>query len=110
MTKYLLSTGYSTDSVEKYILDLFRVYLITNIGDIPNSSIGFNFTFTNVRKDELLVMIKSKLTGLINVFAKKFPNHKIDIESLDLINESLVKLTVNVNKIKDTYEISTGLY
>lgn len=110
MAKYLLSTGYSTDLMEKYILDLFRIYLLTNIDDIPNSSIGFNFTLTNVKKDELVDELKSRLTALVNVFAKKFTSYKINVDELVLIDETKVKLTLNINKVKETYEIPTGLY
>ena len=43
MKRYLLSTGASTTEIEKYVLDLFKLYIQIYPGDIPGSNIGFNF-------------------------------------------------------------------
>lgn len=110
MNKYLLSNGYSTDKIEVYILDLFRVYLLTNYNDIPHSNIGFDFTFTDVKKNELRSVLEARITRLVNIFSKSYPNYKISVDDITLISETRVKLTVSINKIKETYEISTGLY
>ena len=44
MRKFLLSTGKTTDKIEYYVVDLFRLYLSVYPGDIPGASrIGFDF-------------------------------------------------------------------
>jgi hypothetical protein len=108
--KYLLSTGESTNKIESYILDLFKVYLAINPDDIPHSSIGFNFTMTNIKKDDLANEVKSGLFELVNGLSDKFQGIKIKIDSLSLMDESTAKIILSINDTSQVYEVSTGLY
>lgn len=101
--KYLLSTGQSTNKIEYYIIDLFKLYLNIWPNDIPNSpQIGFDFILTDVKKDELVTTVRSRAESLVNVIKGKFNTNtiSISIDSIDVIDQTRVKLTINVNKIK----------
>lgn len=102
--KYLLSTGLSTDKVEYYIIDLFKLYLNIWPKDIPNSpDIGFDFILTDVKKDELVNTVRSRVEGLINKIKGKFRNYRtlsIAIESIEIIDQTRIKVTINVNQVK----------
>lgn len=100
--KYLLSTGSSTNKVEYYIIDLFKLYLNIWPGDIPNASqIGFDFILTDIKKDEIVNTIKYRIEKLIDKIKNKFTKSlSIDIESLEMIDQTKVKLVINVNKIQ----------
>lgn len=107
--KYLLSTGGSTNKVEYYIIDLFKLYLSIYPKDIPNAQqIGFDFILTDVKKDELLDKIKYRVNVLIDKIKNKFSNSlTITINSLELVDQSKVKLVIDVNQIKsDEIEIN----
>lgn len=100
--KYLLSTGLSTDKFEYYIIDLFKLYLTIYPKDIPFSpNIGFNFSLTNIKKDELLDEVKNRVNSLIDSIKNKFKKTlTITIKSLDLIDETKIKLIIDVNKVE----------
>lgn len=100
--KYLLSTGQSTELVEYYIIDLFNLYLKIWPNDIPSASnIGFNFIFTNVKKSNLVSEIRSRIDILISKIKNKFSNNPdIKIVSLELIDDTRVKLVISVNQIQ----------
>lgn len=100
--KYLLSTGQTTGQVEYYIIDLFRLYLNIYPKDIPGApNIGFNFIFTDVKKKDLAFSINSRVEQLIIKIKEKFTgNLDIKIVSLDLIDETKVKLIISVNQIE----------
>lgn len=100
--KYLLLTGSSTNKVEYYIIDLFKLYLNIWPGDIPNASqIGFDFILTDIKKDEIVNTIKYRIEKLIDKIKNKFTKSlSIDIESLEMIDQTKVKLVINVNKIQ----------
>lgn len=100
--KYLLSTGQSTELVEYYIIDLFNLYLKIWPNDIPGASnIGFNFIFTNVKKSNLVSEIRSRIDILISKIKNKFSNNPdIKIVSLELIDDTRVKLVISVNQIQ----------
>lgn len=108
--KYLLSTGESTNLPEYYIIDLFKLYLSIYPGDIPGASgIGFNFLFTGVKKTEIVDEIKSRINSLITKIRSKFSsNPNIQIVSLDLVDETKVKLVISVNQIESD-EISVDI-
>lgn len=108
--KYLLTTGESTDRVEYYILDLFKLYFVVNPDDIPNSSIGFNKTLTNVTKPELTEELRRRINNLIRSFQSKFEDVSINLQELEMIDESTFKLIISVNSEVESYEISSGLY
>ena len=105
--KYLLSTGLTTTKIEEYILDLLDLYIKINPGDIPGlSNLGFDFTFTNVMKDELDVEISYRLNTLIDTIKSKVRNVPLSIESITLIDETRVKLVLQVNgKLAEDYYI-----
>lgn len=97
--KYLLSTGRSTDKLEVYILDLFKLYLNIMPGDIPGYGIGFNFVLTDTLKSELSSAIRNRISDLIGTIQRKFDSSKVQISvsSLDIISDEKVKLVVTVN-------------
>ena len=100
--KYLLSTGQSTNKVEYYIIDLFKLYLSIWPNDIPNAgNIGFDFILTDVKKDELVREVRGRVERLVNKIKTKFTKTlSINIESIEVIDETKVKLTINVNQVK----------
>lgn len=101
--KYLLSTGKTTELVEYYIIDLFKLHLSIYPKDIPGADhIGFNFIITNTKKDEIKSDISGRLDELINKFRKRFTGIDIQISESALINDSTVKLIIAVNEISET--------
>lgn len=107
MARYLLTNGESTDKMEVYILDLFKLYLSIHPNDIPHSEIGFDFNLTDIRKDELLNEVKSRVNNLVKVFKNKFKEYSITVSEISLINEEKIKLILDVNKETQIYELST---
>lgn len=107
MARYLLTNGESTDKMEVYILDLFKLYLSIHPNDIPHSEIGFDFNLTDIRKDELLNEVKSRVNNLVKVFKNKFKEYSITVSEISLINEEKIKLILEVNKETQIYELST---
>lgn len=109
--RYLLTTGEVTDRTELYILDLFKLYLTINPGDIPNlSSMGFDSNLREVNKKELENELKKRMNNLISKFKTRFEDVTIKFEDLKLIDESTAHLTISANKETESYEIATGLY
>lgn len=108
--KYLLTTGESTDKVENYILDLFKLYFVVNPNEIPNSSIGFNKTLTNINKSELTNEVKSRINNLISNFQSRFEGVSINLTDIEMIDESTFKVIISANSETESYEISSGLY
>ena len=100
--KYLLSDGSSTSRVEYYIIDLFKLYLNIYPKDIPNSpNIGFDFILTDVKKDELVRNVRNRVEILVNKIKDKFTKTlSINIESIEIIDETKVKLVINVNQVQ----------
>ena len=109
MARYLLTNGESTDKMEVYILDLFKLYLSIHPNDIPHSEIGFDFNLTDIRKDELLNEVKSRVNNLVKVFKNKFKEYSITVSEISLINEEKIKLILDVNKETQIYELSTKI-
>ena len=103
MKRYLLSTGASTTEIEKYVLDLFKLYIQIYPGDIPGSNVVFNFIFTDVKKDEVVTEIRSRVSSLISKIKDQFST-TLDIQAtaIDLIDEERVLITINVNNISDS--------
>lgn len=108
--KYLLTTGEYTSRTERYILDLFKLYFEVEPSEIPNSSIGFNKTLTNVNKEDLKEEVSDRLRRLISRFQDKFTSVKITLDDLEMIDESTFKIKVSANTETEYYEISSGLY
>lgn len=106
MTKYLLSTGRSTVKIEKYILDLFKLNLKIFPGDIPNSNIGFEFILNDIKGDELLDTIKSRVNTLVDKFRAKFSNINISVESVELLSKEQVRIKINVDDYTDIFNVN----
>jgi len=110
INKYLLSTGITTTKIEEYILDLFKLYLNVNPGDIPYlPEFGFNFTFAGIPKIELENKIKFRMEAFVKKISDSFPNNTIILEDIKLIDEETVKATVTVDGIEGT-DIFVNIY
>lgn len=98
--KFLLSTGKSTDRIEVYVIDLFKLYLNIAPGDIPGTDIGFNFILTDTLKSELVTEIRNRVGILVNKIQKMFDENavQISVSSLDIISDEKIKLVLSVNK------------
>ena len=108
----MLSSGVSTDRVELYIVDLFRIYLTVYPGDVPGSySFGFNFSLGDTFRADLRDTVLSKVNELVSIISNRFndANLKISIYSLEVIDEELAKLVLNVNSFRSE-EIVINLY
>ena len=104
--KYLLSTGRVTEKKEKYVLDLFKLYLTIYPGDIPGAkNIGFNFVITNTKKDELLEEIRSRVGSLISSIQNVSPGVDISLETLEFIDDTRVRVIVKANELKEELNI-----
>lgn len=99
MKKYLLSTGYATDKIEEYVVDIFRLYLQVWPGEIPGSpQIGFDFILTDIKKADLVNTVTTRLSSLINKIQDKFGKAvDISLESVEIIDETKVSVTIRVN-------------
>lgn len=109
MAKYLLTTGESTNKMEIYLLDLFKLYLSIHPNDVPHSEIGFDFNLTNIRKDKLLEEIKSRVNNLVKVFKNKFKDHSITVKEISLVSEERARIVLDINNETQVYELSTKL-
>lgn len=108
--KYLLSTGITTDRVEYYIIDLFKLYLSVYPGDIPNADyIGFDFIITDTKKADLVSDIRRRVDTLISKIQERVSGITISLAELALVNETTVKIIIDVNQIKSD-EILVDLY
>lgn len=106
MAKYLLSTGQSTEKIERYILDLFKLNLSIWPGDIPNSNVGFDFILTDVKKDEVSSEVRFRMRSLIDKIKSQFGGISIELESLEILDETRVRATIRVNQDSDEIEIN----
>ena len=111
MKKYLLSTGKTTTQTEKYVEDLFRVYFTVYPDDIPGASnIGFDYIFSDVKKDEVKEVLRERINNLIDVIKNKFKSSiDIRIHSLDLLTEEKARLVLDINQVVSD-EITLDLY
>ena len=108
--KYILSTGITTDMVEYYIIDLFKLYLSVYPGDIPNAEyIGFDFIITDTKKADLANDIKRRVDVLISKIQERVSGVTISLVELALVNETTVKIIIDVNQVKSD-EILVDLY
>ena len=107
LTKLVLSTGEVTERVEKYVMDLFQMHLRVFEGSIPFSNFGFNFQLGDVKKDELLRVVKSKAGELCRKVASLSPKGvKIELESVSLTGEDRAILSIRVNDERENFEIN----
>lgn len=104
--KYLLSTGRVTEKKEKYVLDLFKLYLTIYPGDIPGAkNIGFNFIITDTKKDELLEEIRSRVGSLISSIQSVASGVDISLDTLEFIDDTRVRVIVKANELKEELNI-----
>ena len=107
LTKLVLSTGEITGRVEKYVMDLFQIHLHVYEGDVPFSDIGFNFQLGDVKKDELLQVIKNKATNLCKKVSSLSPQGvSIELESVSLVGKDRAVLSIRVNDERENFEIN----
>ena len=104
--KYLLSTGRSTTKIEKYILDLIRLHMSIQPGDIPFSDAGFNFILTDVKKDQAAREIESRITSLIERIGSRFKGISINLTNLAIVDETRAEVTISIDDYSDTYSIN----
>lgn len=106
MSKYLLSTGSTTVLLERYILDLFKLYLKIYPGDIPGSDIGFDFILTDVKKGEVVREVTNRVESLVSLLQGKFGSKAtISVSSIELINEEKISIIINVGDYSDTIDV-----
>jgi len=110
MKKYLLSSGQATDSVEYYVLDLFKLHLKVFPGDIPGASgLGFNFNLGDTKKADIPEVLTTRINQLIKKLQDRFTTGiTMSLVSLEIISEEKVKIVIKVNRISD--EIYINLY
>lgn len=107
-TKYLLSTGGSTERVELYILDLFKLYLSIYPKDIPGSNMGFDFILTDTKKGDLKNEISNRIDSLVRTINNKFADNNnvtLTLDSIELLDAEKARLTVSVNETIETFTI-----
>ena len=111
MIRYLLSTGTATDRLEYYVLDLFRLYLKIYPGDIPGASkLGFDFNLANVKKADIPSVVSGRVLDLVAKMQARFNSGvKIELDSVEIIDETRAKIVVTVNRIV-TEELYFNLY
>ena len=108
--KYLLSTGKTTEKIERYILDLFKLNLLIFPGDIPgDKGIGFDFILTDTKKDELESVVNSRVSSLVNKINNQFKSGvSINLEKIEILDETHIRVSVSVNQESDNIEINIG--
>ena len=109
MKKYLLSSARTTTKPEEYILDLFRLYLGVNPGDVPYvPDYGYNFTFAGIPKSELYDKIEFRMDAFVKKIASSFPTAKVVLEDLRMPSEEIVQATIRVGDLKT--ELYVNIY
>jgi len=100
--KYLLSTGKTTTQPERYVLDLFRLYLGIMPSDIPGApNIGFNFNLSDVFKADLPDEVRSRVSDLIRrIQARIKSGLSITLESCELISPNQARIVVGCGEIQ----------
>jgi hypothetical protein len=106
MKQYLLSTGELTSKLELYIIDIFKLNMQIYPGDVPWSSIGFNFLMTDVKKPDIPREIKYRVGELLNKINNRFSGVKISLESIEILDEERAHVVFNVNKERGEVEIN----
>ena len=110
MRKFLLSTGKTTDKIEYYVVDLFRLYLSVYPGDIPGASrIGFDFNLRDTFKPNLATEVQTRITSLVSTLSSRFTGLTIELVSCELIDETLVRVIVSCGEVQSE-EIIVNIY
>lgn len=108
--KYLLSSGRTTERVEEYMLDLFKLYLTIYPGDVPGlPNYGFDFNLVEVLKDDLSREIRSRISNLVNKVNSRFSSGvSLSVTSLELISETKVRVILQAGLTKE--EVVVNIY
>ncbi len=106
--QYLLSSGEVTSRIEEYIIDLFKLNMQVYPDDIPWSPIGFDFIMTDVKKPDVPSEIEFRVKKLLNRFSERFRGVTIELESIEILDETRARVTFNVNR--DSSEVEIKLY
>lgn len=105
MIKYLLSTGKTTLDKVEYLEDLFRLHFSIHPKDIPGAGwIGVRINVSGFRKSDLIPTIKSEISTFLTKAAQRLNLQKAELGNLEIIDESLVKVSIIVGE----KEISTS--
>lgn len=108
MIKYLLSTGELTSRLEYYIIDLFKLNMQIYPDDIPWSVIGFDFIMTDTKKPDVPNEIEYRVRKLLDRFQNRFSGVTIELESIEILDETKARVIFNVNKERG--EVTINLY
>ena len=108
--KYILSSGRGTYRVEEYLIDLFKLYLQIEPGDIPNSpDLGFNFDLSGILKADLPRELEARIGSLVNKVNSRFQSGvKLSLKSLELINETKVRVVISAGEYSD--DVTLNIY
>lgn len=108
--KYILSSGRGTTRVEEYIIDLFKLYLKIEPGDIPFvPDYGFNFDLSGIYKADLAREIESRVGGLVSKINSRFSSGvNLSLKSLELVDETKVRIVVSAGEYSS--EITLNVY
>ena len=99
MANYVLSTGEITKKEERYVLDLFKIFLRLYPLDVPGSDVGFDYFLGDTKKDELKGKILRKAQELVSKVKEKAPkNVDMSIESIDILSysEATIKIRAGI--------------
>jgi hypothetical protein len=106
LTRFVLSTGEITGRVERYVMDLFHMHLHVYKGDIPLSDFGFNSNFGDVKKDELVKVVREKAVELCRDIAGLISGINLELESVNLVSEDRAVLSIRVNDERQNFEMN----
>ena len=108
--KFVLSTGQVTTDIADYIIDLIKLSLSVEPGDIPGMpELGFGFEFAGIPKSGLPEKIDFRFKSVVDQIGKSFPNHQIEITELYLIDEKTVKAVITVDS-RNSSDIYVDIY
>ena len=108
MAKYLKSDGNTTNNIDDYIVDLFKLYFTVHPNDIPGTNIGFNFIMNGIQKVNIASEVTSRLSELLSSMQERFSGISMSIESVDIIDYEKARVEIKVGKTEDVIEV--GLY
>lgn len=97
MIKYLLSTGKTTDDKVEYLEDLFRLHFSIHPKDIPGAGwIGVRLNISGFRKSDIIPTIKSEISTFLSKTAERLKLQKVELSNLEVIDETLVTVSISV--------------
>ena len=76
-------------------------------GDVPFSDLGFDFTWIDVKKDELYDELVRRIRTLIDNINKRFTGStKLTLTSVNIVSENKAKVVVSVGAYNDTMTVN----